>query len=247
MSFDENYFHTNTYKDVSFKRFSQYWWSNRFYAILARRRGKKMGRLLEIGSGLGHLVGQLEASFQTFALDVNPWALRQSKQVTSKTIQVTSTAERLPFQDGWFDVVIIKHVIEHLHHPEQAIDEIARIMSRNGLLVFSTPNLDSVGRQWKKKQWIGFRDPTHISIKKPTEWLEILDNAGFKVERCFSDGLWDTPYIQKVPVKLQKVIFGFLGGLQAILGVPFLPVKWGESIILLARKTSSGNHGGSHE
>ena len=60
MSFDEKYFSTNAYKDVSFAKYSQYWWSNRFYAILVRRYGQRGTRLLEIGSGLGHLVGQLE-------------------------------------------------------------------------------------------------------------------------------------------------------------------------------------------
>ena len=55
MAFDENYFSTHTYANVSFAKFSQYWWSNRFYARLARRHGKRGSRLLEIGSGLGHL------------------------------------------------------------------------------------------------------------------------------------------------------------------------------------------------
>lgn len=246
MTFDQNYFHTHTYKDVTFKRFSQYWWSNRFYAILARRHGRKAGRLLEIGSGMGHLVGQLEPDFETSGLDVNPWALQESKKVTRATFLVAASAEGLPFQDDWFDVVIIKHVIEHLKHPTRAIGEISRVTRSGGLLVFSTPNPDSMGRGWKKDQWIGYRDPTHISIKKPKEWLELLKAAGYKIRKCFSDGLWDAPYILAVPRSLQKVAFGSLGGLQAILGLPFLPVPWGESIILLAHKTVPGNSSGSH-
>ena len=63
MAFDERYFSTHTYQDVSFAKYSQYWWSNQFYAILARRNGKHGARLPEIGSGLSHLVGQLEGTF----------------------------------------------------------------------------------------------------------------------------------------------------------------------------------------
>src|SRR3990170_5975226 len=48
-AFDESYFRTHTYARVSFARFSQYWWSNRFYAILARRYGRRGGTLLEVG------------------------------------------------------------------------------------------------------------------------------------------------------------------------------------------------------
>ena len=77
--FDEHYFSSDTYQDVSFRKYSQYWWSNRFYAILARRFGKTKGKFLEIGCGLGHLVGQLEDTFDTYGLDINPWALQKAK------------------------------------------------------------------------------------------------------------------------------------------------------------------------
>jgi SAM-dependent methyltransferase len=239
MPFDENYFSTHTYKDVSFARYSQYWWSNRFYTLLARRHGRRGTRLLEIGSGLGHLVQQLEGSFRTFASDVNPWALRQSQGVASHSSHVASSAEELPFGDGAFEVVIIKHVVEHLPHPEHAIAEIGRITSPGGILILATPNLSSLLKPRKGARWIGYQDPTHISLKLPGEWLAAIRNAGFSPLRLFSDGFWDVPYIKFVPDAIQKMFFGFPGGVQAITGIPFLPLKWGESMIVIARKESS--------
>ncbi|OQY28631.1 MAG: hypothetical protein B6I38_09000 [Anaerolineaceae bacterium 4572_5.1] len=130
MSFDENYFSTNTYENVTFAKYSMYWWSNRFYAILARRYGRHGSRLLEIGSGMGHLIGDLESDFETYALDVNHWALAQSRNVAPKTDLYAGSAERLPFADASFGVVIIKHVVEHLRDPELAISELGRIRSK---------------------------------------------------------------------------------------------------------------------
>jgi 2-polyprenyl-3-methyl-5-hydroxy-6-metoxy-1,4-benzoquinol methylase len=236
MSFDEKYFSTNTYKDVSFSRYSQYWWSNRFYAILARRYGKAGVRLLEIGSGLGHLVGQLENSFDTVAADVNPWALRQSLGTARCTSHVTSSAEELPFKDRSFGLVIIKHVVEHLPHPEKAIAELGRIITPGGVLILATPNLSSLLKPWKGGKWIGYQDPTHISLKPPAEWLDMIRKAGFGLKKIFSDGFWDAPYISLVPRPLQKLVFGSLGGFQAIIALPFLPMRWGESIMVVARK-----------
>lgn len=236
MPFDESYFSSHTYKDVSFAKYSQYWWSNRFYAILARRYGQRGTRLLEIGSGLGHLVGQLEDTFQTFAGDVNPWALSRSRDVARRTWHAALSAEELPFSAGAFGVVIIKHVVEHLPHPERAIAEIGRVTAPGGILILATPNLSSLLKPWKGEKWIGYQDPTHISLKPPEEWLALIRGANFRFLRVFSDGFWDAPYIRFVPKPLQKLFFGAPGGVQAISAIPFLPLKWGESLIAIARK-----------
>lgn len=236
MSFDEKYFSSHTYENISFAKYSMYWWSNRFYATLARRYGERGGKLLEIGSGMGHLVGQLEDSFETVGIDVNHWAVKQSKTVVDKTQLQIASAGELPFNNLSFDVVIIKHIVEHLPDPEKAIAEIGRVTAPGGTLILATPNLDSLLKPWKGESWIGYQDPTHISLKPPSVWLNWTKEAGFSLKRVFADGFWDVPYIPFVPNQIQKLIFGSLGGFQAMTGLVFLPMRWGESIIVIADK-----------
>lgn len=236
--FDENYFKTDAYAGVSFARFSQYWWSNRFYALLARRYGPSGGRCLEVGCGLGHLLGWLAGHYQVYGTDINPWALHQARQnVPAANFALLSAEELSAFPAGVFQVVIAKHVVEHLPHPGQAISEMARVLSQGGMLLLATPNLDSPMRKVKGDQWIGFKDPTHISLKPASEWLELLHTSGLQVRHVFSDGFWDAPYIRFLPAKLQKLIFGAPGGLQAILGWGIIPLRMGESLIAIAEKT----------
>jgi len=236
MSFDEKYFSTHTYADITFAKYSMYWWSNRFQAILARRYGRNGARLLEIGSGMGHLIGSLEHTFETYGLDLNHWAVKQSKAVINKTSLQTASAQELPFKDGAFNVVIIKHIVEHLPDPQKAINEIGRVTEKGGTLILATPNLDSLLKPWKGDTWIGYQDPTHISLKQPAEWFSFIENAGFQIQRKFADGFWDVPYIPLIPKQIQKLIFGSLGGIQAITGWVFLPFRWGESILVIAKK-----------
>ncbi|MCL4273999.1 MAG: class I SAM-dependent methyltransferase [Anaerolineales bacterium] len=236
MSFDEKYFSTHTYKDITFAKYSMYWWSNRFFAMLARRYGRRGARLLEVGSGMGHLVGQLSAGFEAYGMDLNHWAVNQSKEFSEAASLQTASAQELPYKNGAFNVVIIKHIVEHLPDPAKAINEIGRVVEKGGILILATPNLGSLLKPWKGKAWIGYQDPTHISLKEPQEWLKLIRDAGFEFVRVFSDGFWDVPYIRFVPKQIQKLFFGSLGGFQAITGWVFLPMRWGESIIVIARK-----------
>jgi len=236
MPFDEKYFSTHTYANITFAKYSMYWWSNRFYAALARRYGKRGARLIEIGSGMGHLVAQLEDTFETVGVDLNHWAVKESKSIVNKSFLQTASAQELPFTNHSFNVVIIKHIVEHLPDPAKAINEIGRVTEKDGILILATPNLGSLLKPWKGGKWIGYQDPTHISLKEPQEWLKLIQDAGFELIRVFSDGFWDAPYIRFIPKQIQKLFFGSLGGLQAITGIVFLPMTWGESIIVIARK-----------
>ena len=91
--------------------------------------------------------------------------------------------------------------------------------------------------QEKKANWIGYKDSTHISLKPPEEWLASLRLHGLQPRRVFSDGFWDIPYIPIIPTPLQKLFFGALGGLQAILGWSIITLHMGESLIILVDKT----------
>jgi SAM-dependent methyltransferase len=235
--FNEHYFSTGPYAGVNFSKYSQYWWSNRYYAMLARRHGPTHGRVLEIGCGMGHLLAWLTDRYQVFGCDINPWALSQAQRNVPRGSFLQLSADKLnAFPDVVFEIVIAKHVVEHLTNPEQTIAEMSRVMKTGGLLVLATPNLSSPMRKYKKGNWIGYTDPTHISLKPPDDWLTSLRQNGLHPRRVFSDGFWDAPYIPLIPTPLQKLFFGAPGGLQAVLGWSIIPVRMGESLIILAEK-----------
>jgi SAM-dependent methyltransferase len=235
--FDETYFKTGTYEKVSFERFSQYWWSNRFYSVLARRYGPKHGRVLEVGCGLGHLLGWFVNDYQAFGIDINAWALSQARRnVPQASFALLSAEDLSPFPDATFQIVVSKHNLEHLPNPERSIGEISRILAPGGLFLMATPNTGSYMLRLKKENWIGYRDKTHISLKPPSEWLAYIQKYGFRLIKVFSDGFWDAPYIPLLPPRLQKILFGAPGGLQAILGWSIIPLRMGESLIVIADK-----------
>jgi SAM-dependent methyltransferase len=235
--FDDSYFHRGPYATVSFAKYSQYWWSNRFYARLARKYGPLQGNVLEVGCGLGHLLTWMTDRYHVFGGDINIHALEEArKNVPEGQFVLLSAQELGPFPDAYFQIIFSKHVVEHLPDPELAIAEASRMLAPGGLFLLATPNLDSPMRALKKESWIGYRDPTHISLKSPKEWLTLLSKYGFYPKKIFSDGFWDPPYLPWVPRPIQKLLFGWPGGLQAILGWSIIPVRFGESLIVIADK-----------
>ncbi len=217
---------------------SMYWWSTRYYAHLvlahAPRRG---GRLLEAGYGMGHLLGRLEDHFQTLGVDISDYANREALCNAPRSQFISGDIEAgLALPDAHFAVIVAKHVLEHVAEPQRALAECARLLEPGGLLLFGTPNPTSLGAARKGKRWIGWSDPTHISVRPPADWLRMASQVGLAVTRAFDDGLWDVPYVPWVPAKIQLAFFGLPALLQILSGGTWMPVKLGESLLVIAYK-----------
>ncbi len=88
------------------------------------------------------------------ALDVGARSGVQTRWLRSRGYDVTSVDveplfpeclsvdanEPLPFPDESFDLVWCSEVIEHLHDPGAAVNELRRVTKRGGELVLTTPN-----------------------------------------------------------------------------------------------------------
>ncbi|MFA6471690.1 MAG: methyltransferase domain-containing protein, partial [Candidatus Latescibacterota bacterium] len=46
---------------------------------------------------------------------------------------------RLPYRNGSFDAAVASEILEHLEKPEEALDEIARVVRPGGWIILSTP------------------------------------------------------------------------------------------------------------
>lgn len=91
------------------------------------------GKLLEVGCGEGFLLSQLKAN-EKFAVDISGQALEKAKAKTGATCAV-ALAERLPFPDQTFDVVVSVGVMEHFLDDREATADIQRVLKRGGAYV----------------------------------------------------------------------------------------------------------------
>ena len=95
--------------------------------------------ILDVGCGLGMYVRKMRHfSPDVYGVDIDPDKVAKASKELSN-IQV-APAEKLPFPDGYFDVILSHEVIEHVNDDAQAIGEAYRCLKPGGRLVVFCPN-----------------------------------------------------------------------------------------------------------
>jgi SAM-dependent methyltransferase len=217
------------------------WWSVRFYALLCRRLLERTGgrRLLDVGCAHGYVLARLEGRYETVGIDLSGYATRQARDNAPRSrILRGDLLGELPAEiaAGGFDVILAKYVLEHIDAPGQALERLAGLLAPGGRLLYSVPDTTSPGRRFKGERWFALLDETHVSLLAPHEWLALTDRAGLLVERRFSDGLWDVPYVRGVPRLLQYPLFSLPTIVSTFFAWPIIPAGWGENLIVVARR-----------
>ena len=108
-------------------------------------------RILDVGCGLGVYVKHLSAfSDRVYGVDVDSDKVEEASK-TLANIQV-APAESLPFEDGFFDVVLLHEVLEHVDDDARSVAEAWRVTAPGGHVVVFVPNrlypLETHGVYW---------------------------------------------------------------------------------------------------
>ena len=98
--------------------------------------------LLDVGCGEGEY-GELGKLLKLYVgVDINRTPVFRGH--TSRSL-LLSDAAKLPFKNDVFDKLICLEVLEHIPDDELALEEMGRVLKKNGLAFISVPN---VGARW---------------------------------------------------------------------------------------------------
>ena len=119
-------------------------WDRILGLVLPRRSGLEA---LDAGCGTGFLSFELASrGHHVTGVDFAPAMIAEAwRKATARSLPVRfeeADAEQLPFAPASFDLVISRHVLWTLPHPEAAIDEWKRVLRPGGRLVVVDSQLD---------------------------------------------------------------------------------------------------------
>lgn len=209
---------------------------NRFW-VRYLRKIRSQGRILDVGCGRGFFLKYAEKYYETFGMDISKYGIDQARHISPRSTFQIGTVYKFGYKDRVFDIVSSFDLLEHIERPAYVLQEYNRVLKIDGILVISVPNIHSIGKKWKKDKWFGYKDKTHQTLLSNNQWLDILEKNGFEIKDRFYDGLWDSPYWDGLPARLQHLVFKIPVTFLFWLGYKF-PQKFGENICIVAVKKS---------
>lgn len=141
------------------------------------------GRILDIGCGTGDLLSSVKGSWNKYGQEISKFAAEKAKNHGNIFVGPLKDA---PYDNDFFDVVVMYHVIEHLKKPDDEIIIVRNILKQNGILIIATPDFDgAMARRFGEKYRL-LHDRTHVSLFSRISLRHFLDDYGFEIEKeCF--------------------------------------------------------------
>jgi len=99
--------------------------------------GKK-SRLLDVGCGMGHTSMLLSKIVETTGIDMSEVGVK----IAEKTVPgkfIVGDVCKIPFESAYFDYVIMKDLLEHVENDTLAIEEVTRVLKKDGIFVLYVP------------------------------------------------------------------------------------------------------------
>ncbi|MEK7764941.1 MAG: methyltransferase domain-containing protein, partial [bacterium] len=142
--------------------------------------------MLELGAGTGLLTRALaKMSAEVVASDLALGMLRFGRERNGLELAVVADAERLPFRDASFDVVVAKNALSYCVHKDRALAEARRVLVPGGRLllidmnyVLYLPYHLLALKEWRKARlWT-----SQLLQSTPWGWRRRVTAAGFAIE-----------------------------------------------------------------
>lgn len=140
--------------------------------------------VLDLGCGNGNVLEKImeTSNAKLFGLDLSLKMIESARKKLADTVELkVGDAEKLPYTENQFDVVICNASFHHYPNPERVLSEIKRVLKRGGILVLGDPTAPF---KWYLKilNWgLKWSNSGDFRIYGEKEITTLLSKNGFEV------------------------------------------------------------------
>lgn len=108
-------------------------------------------------------------------------SLKEQEEIKGDYHFLIANVTKLPFKAGSFDKIICSEVLEHIPEDKIAVEELIRVLGKDGAIGISVPHYLAESICWKlSRDYYGFPGG-HIRKYKTRDFLELVDTTGLSV------------------------------------------------------------------
>ena len=126
---------------------------------------------------------------------------------------------------GQFDLILLRHVLEHTYDPAKFLGELRELLTEGGVLAIEVPRFDTPLRQAFGKHWDGYYVPYHPLHFTPKSLALAAESAGLTV---VGEGKAEMP---KMGRTLRNLLGCSYNPLLFVAGVALHPVQLGVGLL----------------
>lgn len=153
----------------------------------------KFNNCLDVGCASGHMISKISYFYpkaKYTGVDIHDKAIKYAKKKYPRIEFKIASADKLPFKDNTFELILFYETIEHVENPNKCLKEIKRVIKKNGTLILTMDSGSLLFRMvwfiWEKtkgKIWQG----AHLHPFHHTELEQLIINSGFRIkDKIFS-------------------------------------------------------------
>lgn len=178
-------------KGVRKNPLQRYWHRTKINFALKLLREHNFNSCLEVGCASGYMISEIakkHPKVKFHAIDAYAEAIKFAKGRYPQIKFTKAEAEKLPFKNNQFDLILCYETIEHVRDPRKAIREMRRVLKKGGHLILAMDS-GSLSFQiiwffWEKtygKVW----QEAHINPYHHSDLKELILQSGFKIKNRY--------------------------------------------------------------
>jgi 2-polyprenyl-3-methyl-5-hydroxy-6-metoxy-1,4-benzoquinol methylase len=160
------------------------------------------GSLLDIGCGTGAFLNTMKGKgWQVQGMEPEEDARKLAKQLYGLSIDEPTAINEL--NDQSFDAITLWHVLEHVHHLHEYVEQLKRLLKPQGKLFIAVPNYQSKDAAAYRLYWAAYDVPRHLYHFSPKAVNVLMQQYGLRIEK--EKPMWfDSFYISMLSSKYRN-------------------------------------------
>lgn len=154
--------------------------------------------LLDVGCGNGNVLSALAGTdLKLYGADLSEEMIKEAGRRLGERVNLeVADAEKLPFDDNFFDLLICNASFHHYPHPDAVLSEMHRVLRKGAVLLIGEGLFKQPGRFFMNL-FIRFSDGGDFHCYGKKELSLMLKNSGFEVTEIIDTGKRTVLYCAK--------------------------------------------------